>query len=195
MTSSPAAGRSTGSVHPLNGINDTMGFGKDGKGVIIREFRTQALGALAGSAGIIIGTNLNTLERFRMLKAELQVVVVAVTGNEGAGMSLFLVDGEFTLTQFEAAMELTSGPLGPNEAPDAAIAERFMVWAGMTVSDETGTEVPLINDMGGPLLTVKPRWTFARAKSWNWILYNHGTTLTTGATVKLFAKDFGVWVT
>lgn len=172
-----------------------MGFGKDGKGAIIREFRSQALGALAGSAGIIIGTKLNILERFRMLKTEVVATIVAQTGNEGIGVGLYLVSGDLTLAEFEESIELTSGPLGPNDSVQAAIAERWSMLAGVTIEGETAIEQQLIGEGGSPLMTLVPRWTFARTKSWNWIAYNHGTALTTGSTIKLFAKDFGVWVT
>ncbi len=173
-----------------------MGFGKDGKGVIIREFRTQALGALAGTTGILIGSKIATLERFRMLKSEIQAVIVAMASLEGVGLALYLVDGEYTLAEFEAAMELVAGPVGPNDRINEELAERFILWAGsVNVGENAVIERQVTNEHGGGLLSVKPRWTFARTKSWNWILYNHGSTLTTGATVKLYAKDFGVWVT
>ncbi len=176
--------------------NDKMGFGKDGKGVIIREFRSQALGALAGTSGIIIGTKLNILERFRMLKSEVVATIVAMTTAEGAGLGLYLVSGDLSLAEFEASVELTTGPLGPNDSVPAAIAERWSMVAGVMNQPVAGAgENQILNEHGGGLMSINPRWTFARTKSWNWIVYNHGTTLTTGATVKLFAKDFGVWVT
>ncbi len=172
-----------------------MGFGKDGKGVIIREFRTQALGALAGTTGILVGSKIATLERFRILKSEIVAVMVAATSDEGNGLALYLVDGTFTLAEFEAAMELVAGPVGPNEPEDAEIAERFILWAGGISLPPGNLENMFVNEKNGPRMSINPRWTFARTKSWNWIVYNHGTTLTSGATVKLYAKNFGVWVT
>ncbi len=170
-----------------------MGFGKDGKGVIIRETRSQALGVLGSSGGIIIGANLATLERFRMLKSEVVATVVGLTASEGGGMALYLVDGNFTLAEFEASIE-NNGPVGPNESDEEELSERFIIWAGGTDHEVSDLGV-LHNNEGGTMLEVKPRWTFARTKSWNWILYNHGVTLTTGATIKINCKDFGVWVT
>ncbi len=38
------------------------------------------------------------------------------------------------------------------------------------------------------------RWTFSRTKSWNFFVYNLGAAITTGATVIIKAKSFGVWV-
>ncbi len=172
-----------------------MTFGKDNKGVIIRESRTQALGALGISTGIIIGTKLATLERFRMLKSELMVTITGLTSGQGTGLNLYLVDGDFSLAEFEAAIE-GNGPLGPNDAIQEPISERFEKWCGSTENQSgSESELQVRNEDKGGLLTVMPRWTFARTKSWNWILYNAGAVLTTGATVFVKAKSFGVWVT
>lgn len=43
--------------------------------------------------------------------------------------------------------------------------------------------------------TINPRWTYSRTKSWNWMVFNRGNALTTGGTVVINTKDFGVWVT
>ncbi len=169
-----------------------MGFGKDGKGVIIRETRSVALGTLDVSTGIIVGTNIDILERFRMLKAQIVATLTGLTSGEGEGLALYLVSGDLTLAEFEASIELT-GPVGPNDSVVAAIADRWSMWCGGTTTSG-GAEQVFVNPEGGPLLEVIPRWTFARTKSWNWIVYNHGVQLTTGSTVFLKCKDFGVWV-
>lgn len=169
-----------------------MGFGKDGKGVIIRQGISQALLTLATDTGLIITSKPAILERFRMLKSEVYGNVEGLATNEGRGLSLWLVDGDLTLAEFEAAIE-TEGPLGPNDPVQAAVSERFTnfvgAFGGATISH-------LHNREGnGILCEIKPRWTFARTKSWNWIIYNIGPALTTGATVNLRVKNFGVWVT
>ncbi len=171
-----------------------MGFGKDGKGVIIIEKKSQALLTLAEDAGLIISTKLATLERFRMLKSELTCTITGVGGTELGGLELYLADGDLTLAEIEAAIE-ANGPLGPNDQIAEAIAERPVFRVG--AADFSGTAADaghLLNEMGGPILTVKPRWTFARTKSWNWVIYNNGPAPTTGSVVKIQAKSFGVWV-
>ncbi len=170
-----------------------MGFGKDGKGVIIRESRTQAVGTLANSTGLLIGTKLATLERFRMLKSEVMATFTGVTQGEGSGMWLLLADGDLSLTEIEEAIE-GIGPLGPNDAVLAAVAERFVLVFGATDS-EVATTMVFHNEMGGHLMSKNPRWTFSRTKSWNWVLYNQGVAPTTGITVNIKVKSFGVWVT
>ncbi len=170
-----------------------MGFGKDGKGIIIREQRNQALGALSQSAGIIIGTNLATLERYRMLRCEMIATVIGLTTGEGTGLLFGLADGDLTLAEIEAAIE-TNAPVGPNDTIGAEVAQR-PVWFMGAVDRETGTEAIFENENGGHMLVIKPRWTFARTKSWNFFVYNLGAAITTGATVSIRDKLFGVWVT
>ncbi len=170
-----------------------MGFGKNGTGVIIRENRVQALGALSASAGVIIGTKLATLERFRMLRNECVASLTALTSGEGTALLMVLADGQFTLAEVEAAIE-ANGPLGPNDTVTEDIADR-PVWFSGAVDRETGTEAIFENENGGHMLVLKPRWTFARTKSWNYIVYNLGDNLTTGASVRIRSKSFGVWVT
>ncbi len=170
-----------------------MGFGKDGKGVIIRETRTTNLLALAQSAAVNIDTKINPLERFRMLRNETYATVVGLTSGEGTGLLYVLADGQYSLAEVEAAIEAV-GPLGPNDTPTEDIAERA-VWFMGAIDRETGTEAIFGNEEGGHKLVIKPRWTFARTKGWNFLVYNLGKVLTTGSAVHIRSKSFGVWVT
>lgn len=172
-----------------------MGFGKDGKGVILNETRSQVLGTLAAATAILIGTNLATLERFRMLKATIFAVVFNSTGTEARGLALYLADGDLTLSEIEESIEAI-GPLGPNDQITADRAER-PVFRVDELFDCSGNDVISAgaNNQAALMGDLKPRWTFARTKSWNWLLYNEGEVLTTGSTVRFLAKNFGVWVT
>ncbi len=173
-----------------------MGFGKDGTGVIITEKRLQALLTLAQDTGLIIGTKVATLERFRMLKSHVVATMRAVTSGEGGGYLLYLADGDLTLTEIELAIEST-GPVGPNDRVAQDIAERPVFLVGATNPNSNSVlEQPFFDiETGAPVITVKPRWTFARTKSWNWVLYNNGQAPTTGSVVAIQVKNFGVWVT
>ncbi len=173
--------------------NDTMGFGKDNKGVIIRQSISQAILTLAPDTGLIITAAPVILERFRMLKSEVYANVEGLQTNEGRGLSLWLADGDLTLAQIEECIELSGAPLGPNDPVEAAIAERFVMFVGAA----GGSTISHFHDRetNAPYCIIKPRWTFARTKSWNFVLYNIGSVMTTGATVNLRVKNFGVWVT
>ncbi len=170
-----------------------MGFGKDGQGVIIRESRSQVLGTLANQTGLLIGTKIATVERFRMLKTEVTSSVIDATAGELGGLVFGLADGDLTLAEIEAAIEVT-GPLGPNDITSTNVAMR-PVWFMGGITVPPGTDGLFLNEEGGPTMESKPRWTFASIKSWNFFVYNMGAALTTGATVIIKSKSFGVWVT
>ncbi len=171
-----------------------MGFGKDGKGVIIRDSTSQALGALASGAGIIIGTKLAIEEDFRMIKCEAIGTLSSLTNPEGRGLALYLVDGQYSLAEFEAAIE-GNGPVGPNASASAEVSMRFEKWLGEVLSPATGEGVAiLVGKQTVALMEEVIRWTFQATTSWNFIIYNHGAALTTGSNFIVRSKLFGVWV-
>ncbi len=170
-----------------------MGFGKDGMGVIIKQSISQAILTLATDTGLLITAKPATLERFRMLKTEVYANVEGLS-EQGRSLSLWLADGDLSLAEIEEAIELTAGPLGPNDPVNAAIAER-PVWFLGSVGGGTPSAHVHDREANGTLCVLKPRWTFARTKSWNFVLYNIGAAPTTGATINLRVKNFGVWVT
>ncbi len=174
-----------------------MGFGKDGKGVIIAEAPTEPLLTLAANTGLIISSNevgTALLERFRVIKAEITAEIQNATFAGGDGpLELYMIDGDLTLAEFEEAIE-TVGPVGPNDTVRAEQAERFYKSFGLlNFVPENTAKGAMLN--GGLVVERTIRWTFARSKGWQWVIYNHGTALTTGALIKLQCKHFGVWVT
>ncbi len=170
-----------------------MGFGKDGKGVIIREARSQTLGTLDLQSMVFVDTKLATLERFRMIKLEIYAGITGLTSGEGTGLFLGIADGDLLLAEAEAAVE-NNGSLGPNDSVSEAVSERYTKILG-AVDRETGTEAVFENETGGHLMEHTIRWTFSRTKSWNFFVYNLGNQLTTGSNIIIRAKSFGVWVT
>ena len=173
-----------------------MGFGKDGKGAILSQALSQDLSTLGANTAIIISTNLATVERFRMLKAEISATILNGTGAELGGIELYLADGDLTVAEIEATIE-TNGPLGPNDIVTSNIAMRPVYRVGGVPLGVAGASdaLHILGEGGGTMMTVKPRWTFASVKSWNWVIYNSGLILTTGSTVNIRARLFGVWVT
>ncbi len=175
-----------------------MGFGKDGKGAIIKERTQVTLGALA-SGDFAQADSLVLLDMdFRSLKSDVTAVVRGITASEGNGMILYMVQGILTAAEAEASIE-QNGPIRMGERIEEEVAERWVRRLGITQGVATGTERVFLNEAGGGLLSLKPRWTFRRGRTateggWNWGVYNAGETITTGAVVDLIATHYGVWV-
>jgi len=171
-----------------------MGFGKDGKGVIIAETRNVALGTLGGSTGILIGTNLAITDSFRSMKQEVSVVISGITGDQAVGLGLYLIDGDLTLAEAEAAIEL-NGPIDRSDivANEVVMRPVFRVNAQFFMAGADNIAAGAFNT-AALIAEMKTRWTFGATTGWDWMIYNRGAGLTTGSTATLHAKHFGVWV-
>lgn len=177
-----------------------MGFGKDGKGSIVREQTSITLGALAlnDAAGANSAVELDM--DFRILKSEITAVARGVTSLEGQGLILYMVQGDLLVADAEATIEV-NGPLRMGDRTQIEIAERWVRRVGITVGPTVNeTERVFRNETNGALLTINPRWTFRRGRTateggWVWLVYNSGVTITTGVTINLIATHYGVWVT
>ncbi len=176
-----------------------MGFGKDGKGAIVKEQTTFSLGALAGQA--LIGANSGVVldKDFRILKSDITCVLTGITSLEGAGLILYMSEGELSDALVEANIEL-DGPVGMGDQSQEEIAERWVRRVGTSPNDTVNnTERMMQNEYGGALLKINPRWTFRRRRTgteggWNWNIYNDGVTLTSGTVARILATHYGVWV-
>ncbi len=177
-----------------------MGFGKDGKGAIVKEQTVLTLGALAGQALLADDSAVLLDSDFRILKSEITAVATGVTSLEGQGLILYLTEGDITGPQIEENIE-QNGPLAMGDKDLEEIASRWVRRVGITVGPTVNeTERVFRNEHGGGLLTVNPRWTFRRRRTaaqggWNWAVYNDGVTLTSGTLVRILATHYGVWVT
>ncbi len=172
-----------------------MGFGKDGKGAIVVEQRSQALGALGALTGIIVGTKLALIDDFRYLKGEILAGCVDLQSGEGDNLILGIADGNLTLAEIEAALE-TNGPLSKQDPVGADVAERPVFILGV-MHHSTDSFYQRFYDAktGAPMIQGKPRWTFGATSSWNYFVYNQAdVAIQTGATLLLQSKVFGVWV-
>ncbi len=176
-----------------------MGFGKDGKGAILREKTVITLAALAADDYVIASSSLSLDGDFRILKSEITCVLRGMTSLEGAGLILYMQNGDLTAAQGEATIE-QNGPQARNDRDRQEIAERWVRRVGITgVPTVNETERVMRNEHGGGLLTFNPRWTFVRRRTaadggWSWGVYNDGETITTGGTANLLATHYGVWV-
>ncbi len=171
-----------------------MGFGKDGKGAIVIEQRSQALGALGALTGVIVGTKLPLIDDYRYLKGEIMAGIVDLTSGQGQNLILGLADGNMTLAEIEEAME-TNGPVSKQDPVAANTAERPVFVIGALGSTGTFYARMLDAKTGNPMIEAKPRWTFGATSFWNYFVYNQAdAAITTGATFLLQSKVFGVWV-
>ncbi len=172
-----------------------MGFGKDGKGVIMPQAIQVAAGDFSSNAAQLVGTAPAIRDDFRMLKTEGTCIVKNLTSTEGSGLKLYLADGEYTLTEIEEAIEQSQGPLDANSTQSAEIADRFIRLVGVSeLASAAGNTVVFRGMNGSPILSFNPRWTFGTAGSWKWVIYNRGVTLTVGATINLDMTNYGVWI-
>ncbi len=169
-----------------------MGFGKDGKGVIIREDAGMTISTLASKTGLLVDAGGVVLgEDYRDLKVE----GIAHHNNRAASdpmLSLYMVNGELTLAECEEAIE-QNGPTDRNDRLLQEHAERFVKYVGTFVPTGDGLEAPI---HGTGVMDFKPRWTFSNPEGWDWMVYNSGDdAMTTGGTIKLKLTHYGVWVT
>ncbi len=171
-----------------------MGFGKDNKGVIIRERFTHSLGALVDGDVEITAKTLAITEDFRIIKTELSATI-ELTADAGAHGSVFgIANGVLTAAQIEACLEL-NGPSGPSARPAAEAAERFCKTLGVFQNPSGGLECSLIGVDGGPLIRETIRWTFTDTDQWVfWVYNNTGVTMQTGNIVNVLATHYGVWL-
>ncbi len=173
-----------------------MGFGKDGKGQIIQRQLSITLSTLAGG-NVITGTPLVMTENFRVLKAEVYASIEGLTAGEGAALLIGLARGSLSDNQIEEA--LNGAPVGPNDQQNIDRAGR-PVWI-MGATDQRGSQAGNATKLQfsgehGLMLTAKPRWTFHFPAGWTFWVFNYdNSALTTGATVRMHIKLYGVWVT
>ncbi len=177
-----------------------MGFGKDGKGAIVKENTSITLLGLAGQDNVQVNSSVAIDSDFRILKSDITAVARGMTSLEGQGLILYMSEGDIDGSLVEANIEL-SGPLSMGDRDNEEIAGRWVRRVGITVGPTVNeTERVFRNEHGGGLLSLKPRWTFRRRRTateggWNWDVYNSGVTITTGATVQILCTHYGVWVT
>ncbi len=172
-----------------------MGFGKDKKGVILREENSITLGTLGTDTGILMtgGIGATLAEDFRMIKLLFTFWLDGGTFVAGDGpLSLWIANGDLSLAEIEEAIEV-EGPLDRSDRIRTEQAERYVTQLGVItfVEGSVGMQMyPRNGDVGEAII----RWTFSNAKGWTFVVYNEGTALTTGGVVHMRGKAFGVWL-
>ncbi len=172
-----------------------MGFGKDHKGVILREKQSQALGTLAANTAVLAeGPNIE--EDFRVMKSEVYAVVTGLTAAQGAGLLLGMSNGRLTIAEIAECLNM-AGPLGPSDRVRTEFAERQChIIGALRIPDIAETEAVFEDGVTrGQKMVDKFPWTYTDTDGWDFFVWNpSGAGLTTGATMHLQATHFGVWV-
>ncbi len=174
-----------------------MGFGKDGKGVIIREEVTITPGALV-SKTVIKGTGGAVLQTtsFRILKTEYFIVQNNAWATNGDGIIVGLANGALTTVQIADCIDAN----GPDDRNDTVTADESMraVWLLNLMKEpfDAGGVADASRQVNNGLpISFNPKWTFTPTEGWDWFAYNPFTgNLTSGASFIIIAKHFGVWV-
>ncbi len=168
-----------------------MGFGKDGKGVIIHlDAGPTGLSTLASKAAVQVAA-LPVTEDFRALKIEAHWTGGAFTGDDDKVL-LGIADGELSAAEIAECIN-ADGPLDRNDNLTRERAER-PVWLleGILPSIDGGTTIVT----GYAYTEWTKRWTFSNPEGLQFFVYNPDTdALTTGAGVSVTATIYGVWVT
>ncbi len=165
----------------------------DSKMAIIKEQTTITLGALSGQdlaaqAGPVLAKG------FRIIKTVWSATVIGLTTTEGLGLVLGIANNDLTAAQIEESIE-AAGPLFRGDRNLEEFAERFTKQLGMVQDSGGPTEKPVIGPKGGSPSEAVLRWSFPLGTSgWKWWAYNLGTGLTTGATLRILATHYGVWL-
>ncbi len=172
-----------------------MGFGKDGRGAIIKERNSVALSTLGQNVALKIDSAPVVLaEDFRILKSEVFGHIDGLTSSEGEGLYLGIANDELTAAEIAEAINL-SGPVDRNDRVSTERSERA-VWL---ISALGGAVVDLSRRFtghdGGPMIVWKKRWTFSNPQGWIFFVFNDSAALTAGSTVRLIATHYGVWLT
>ncbi len=169
-----------------------MGFGKDGKGVIITDDDIITLSTLANNASIKQSAPPAITEDFRMIKMELSATLVGNTSTENP-IDLYLVNDELTVAEIAASIS-GPGPLGRSDRGGQELAERAIFLLGTFAGVDANLPLKGADGQEG-VINKTVRWTFSDAQGWAIAAHNRsGGTLTTGSVIRLATKFFGVWL-
>ncbi len=173
-----------------------MGFGKNNTGAILRLNASIALSTLGSGAAIKLSGLIALTEDFRLLKSEILADISGLTGGEADQLVLGMCNNELSNAEIAECI-VAGGPVDRNDRLAQERAERWVKLLGkMVLTDSSGTQGYFRSETGGPLIIVKPRWTFSDPEGWAYFIFNNGAAaLTTGATARVLATNYGLWMT
>lgn len=164
-----------------------MGFGKDGRGIILYDQVAIPLGSaspdsIVATSGRFTG---NLEEDFRITRLDLWAgFQEPLPADEGP---ILIGIGSGTLDATELAECLDSSPFDNDGVPDIEETMR-PVWP-LAILTGSVTAPPTIS------MEKVLRWTFKNPAGWNWWARSlDDDSLAGGSIIVVFAKIFGVWV-
>jgi len=168
------------------------GFGKDGKGQIVRQADIITLATLADATALLQDntSNLTLVEDYRILKLDYHVGLNEVIADGDGPIYFGICDGELTITEI-AEQLVQTGPLSRN---DNARTEQSLrpIW----ILEVFGPEKQGGGRPNWRQGTKNLRWTFSDPQGWNFFAFNQsGGVLVTGNVLRFRAESYGVWVT
>ncbi len=160
---------------------------------IIKERSDITLGALSGEDVAAIAGPVLTMG-YRIIKTVWTGVAVGITAGEGSGLILGIANNDLTAAQIEASLE-AQGPLFRGDRNLEELSNRFTKIVGQSVPVLGAVELAFVGPEGGAPVSTILRWSFPLGTSgWKWFIYNLGTGLTTGGTMRIMATHYGVWL-
>ncbi len=164
------------------------------KGVIINEIQSVALGTLANETALKLSTITLQSFNFRMMKSLIECFAVGLTAGEGTGLMLGIASNELSVAEIAEALTV-DGPTDRNDRVAAERAARAVFIISSLDEGEVITSSVFHNQTGGPQIVHKMPWTWVATEGWCFFVFNNSqSAFTTGGTIKLHAKHFGMWV-
>lgn len=170
-----------------------MGFGKDGKGAILRESGAITLSTLAANTALKDASPLAITEDFRIIKSQIFVQLEGDADGPAQPLIFGICSDELSVTEISECIE-AEGPLDREDRLKVERAERpvFEICQFDELQSDAITKVP---NNGMPIEKVL-RWTFSNTSGWSFFVYNFGSgACVDGGVVRFRAKHYGVWVT
>lgn len=169
-----------------------MGFGKDGRGVILYGGCQINIGGLA-SLDVIGASMLTFTEDFRLLKLEGWGATDSYTVGASHALLVGLADGDLSDAEIEECLEARSQH--PNDRISVEQSERPVWPLGILTERQISASemAALLNN--GQSAVWKQRWTFGPSgiKIWAYNFDNTGA-FGTAAYLNFYCKLYGVWV-
>lgn len=169
-----------------------MGFGKEGRGQMIRENELITLAALPNQTAIKGTSPLVLTEDFRITAIDLESLHLSgMTGNEGP-VGFGIASNELSVAEIAAAINM-NGPKDPDDRSFVEQIERAVKVFGTVRAN--GVWEPSGNGNFSRVNRLKHQWTYSSTNGWCWFAFNFSNnTLTTGGVIQIHCKIYGVWI-